>query len=800
MVEILEHEFEIAKVKVTGMVKECEIRLKSKRQSKRQFERKKKLDQAAVKMENIGRLKTKCNELYENISISLAEIKNAKESDSEVFTFIAIKKNEHMLKHAKDKIAGLLDWCEIFVPEDKTGVKQATGNGKIKDNNIENKVRECFINENEDTNACAKSRVITSDVINKRVIGDIVLHPFETDTTTEIFNQYNNEGMEIQTLDMLMQEDYDVEKEKEKQSEKQNKNNANTSLSEAKTVNFIGKPVTGHVTGMSPKHRVKTYGLTTEYYMTNDGSDDLGEIRILRLQSAPPERTATESTDTCNRANSAYGLKTQGMFSGNDYRLNTKSGLNQIDTYGVTDEKNEQSKSTTRVPISEQTRNKRTTYTAKYEAKTKLSEQNQTYRKKHDRKREKQSVQIKKKRPILSKKRPDESKLISIIKSHESRREEHRLKQWIKHTEEMSKLYSNCNTTPKDAADNDNLEPDKNVLESDDNDYDECDSCDTEKVVSTVPLTTKEASVIQVINPDDRLYSAKSRTSESEEAHYNNQSYAHPPRTQLVLSKEQIIRIPDDIRVCEINSIACMPDGRILVSDFSNMELKMVSFENGDIRHLKLEDPPHGITVISNSIAAAITGLAYDALLIISVGQTLTVKRHFKTDCVCKAIDSYESHIYLLCLYRYRTEVRIVSIDGVTSIRLNLGHAVSSPKGIAINELNGLIYIIDQNRGLFTVERCGKIISRCFDKNIEQYNSVEVDLNNNIFVSTKNPCGIYELDYDGKHLLPIFIGYGAEIVKTFAYDLANNTLVVGCINSETIQIYKIHNSLAWREK
>ena len=552
---------------------------------------------------------------------------------------------------------------------------------------------------------------------------------------------------------------------------------------------------------------MKTYGLTTEYYMTNE-DDNLDGIRVLRLQSAPPERTTLLGTDSNNRSNSADRLRHQVMCQEQNNLAKKKSGFDQSNRNGIAkgqvqstkiarSSENELTTESNKIILDELVKQKR----CKPLKKKRTSRPNSSYLENERRylghnEETKQKQHIKTKRPsfhtkkkaILSKTRPSESTLTAIIKSHENGEENYRLKQWIKQTEEMNLMHMNRNRTVS--------------IDSSQSSVSEIDSnCAKRKEESgCMSLTTREATLIKVLDPDNRKSSAKSRTSESEEAHYNSQSYAHPPRTQLVLSEEKIVRIPDDNSICEINSIACLPDGRVLVSDFSNMQLKLLSTENRPILNLKLDEPPHDITVVSNSIAAAITGLAHDQVLIISVGQRLTIKRRFKSDCVCKAITSYESHIYLLCLYRYRTEIHVLSIDGVISIRFNLGNAVTSPKSISINALNGLIYIVDQNRGMYTVERCGKIVSRCFDKNIEQYIGVETDLNNSIFVSTKNPCGIYELDYDGKHLLPISFDYRAAVVKALAYNTASNSLVVGCANSEAIQVYRIHNSLSWNKR
>ncbi|XP_052812754.1 uncharacterized protein LOC128240252 [Mya arenaria] len=307
------------------------------------------------------------------------------------------------------------------------------------------------------------------------------------------------------------------------------------------------------------------------------------------------------------------------------------------------------------------------------------------------------------------------------------------------------------------------------------------------------PLLMKQATFIKAPDPE-RKVSAKSRASKEEELLYNHQNYARRPRTKLVLTSEQIVQMQDDSHPCEVNGIACMPDGRILVSDFTNIAVKLFRTDWRHASRLALDELPRGITAVSNVLAAVITGLARDHLLLISVGNGLEISKRYNTGCMCTSIDSYGSHIYILCQSNFKAEVRVMNTEGVVNIRISLDRVIATPTAIAVNPLNGVMYITDATQGVHVVET-GMPVKRTSDKNIERYHGVAIDLNNTVYVCSERVSGVHELSYDGKHLMPVLLGYDDEGPRMVCYNQATNTLVTSSSKGGTIQIYKIIDQL-----
>ncbi|KAH3747854.1 uncharacterized protein LOC127847376 [Dreissena polymorpha] len=307
------------------------------------------------------------------------------------------------------------------------------------------------------------------------------------------------------------------------------------------------------------------------------------------------------------------------------------------------------------------------------------------------------------------------------------------------------------------------------------------------------PLIMKESSFIKAhsFDREPSMVDDKSR--------YNRQNYASRPRSKLLLTEEQIVRLPDEEMTCDINGIACMPDGKLIVSDFNNKSIKMFRTCCRNPTRLSLTDPPRGVTSISNTHIAAIVGLAHDRLFIINVGVDLKVHQRFKIGCMCKAITNFNSHIYLLCMYNFQGEIRIVSTDGVVNIRISLGHIITAPMFIAVNPFNGIVYVTDATRGVHAVET-GKTVTRAFDLNVEHYHGVAVDINNTVYVCTENASGVQEVSYNWKHLMPVLLGYDGEGPKVVCYSAASNSLLMSAHCSETVQIYKILDQLTVSEK
>lgn len=785
-----------------------------------------------MNMIHMERMITKCKELDENISLCIQEIQNSKDSGNEISTFITLQTNKRIIAIVKTKFQELFetdnahtrsvtsddspvngDETELETPENMndrnrtgdpdTSHKEATELQDYIDPFSSNCNWECG----------GKSKVDGNIISNKMIIGEVVLcsreeHELDycvakTDMANE--NYMIKENTNLNTTELPEPECEEYGNGNANYLAPTAAQNISRPRSNDKYVAFCNHPRS--ILRKQSKDRIIANGLVTDYYM-NGAIDLVQDITVLRLQSAPPNRAPTTSKDEPQRPRSMHLTAQRDMVQWQNRKIlesvEHERELNASDDESTTLNPTKTYYSGGTSGERKHTRRKKVFESSKSELKDKrkLNQHNHANKIKHLQRATRENANISNKKccqaekAVLSEKQFCRSSLKAATKNYQTSTETQRLRKWITQTEEMNKVHQNVSirfrgmgTKTTDGVDEvyeanvDEYLSDFNVVQAN---------------LSIVPLMIKEATVITIANCAERQSSARSRTSDAEEDAYTNQSYAIRPTTQLFLTVEQIVRLPEDEKTCEINSISCMQDGRIIVSDFNNKLIKMFRVGWGRASSLYLDEPPHGVTVVANTTLAVISGLAYDRLLVINVGQYLTIKRRFKTGCVCRSICSYESHIYLLCLFRYKTEIRILNTDGVVSIRINLGHAIPSPKSIAVKPTDGHIYIADQSRGIFVVNR-GRIVSRSSDKHIDSYYDVVVDINNNVFVCTNNPCRIYELNYDGKHMMPILLDDGVQDVRAIAVSTANNSLIAGCANSETIQIYKIIDTLVLKE-
>lgn len=265
---------------------------------------------------------------------------------------------------------------------------------------------------------------------------------------------------------------------------------------------------------------------------------------------------------------------------------------------------------------------------------------------------------------------------------------------------------------------------------------------------------TKESTFIKIADPNRNISSAKSRSTDEEIHLHNRYLYVRKPRTRLELKDEQIVRLPTDKTICAITGIACLPDGRIAVADSNNKSVKVLIPGISKAMVLILDEPPSDVTAVSNVILMAVYGLACDQLIVISVNHELTLTKRFRTGCFCKSLTTYNSHVYMLCISNYKTEVRVLNADGYVRIRLSLGHILSAPISIAVNPLDGVVFVTDKTRGVYSVET-GREVKRFSDGHVECYHEITTDNNNNVFVCTEQPGGIYEVVFEGNHLVSV---------------------------------------------
>lgn len=713
-----------------------------------------------------------CDDLKQNITLCQQEMRNAELSDNAVQMFIIIHKNKATIEIIERKVQNIVRFTEQSRLNDNSAAAHISSpvhvSNEIATGNTNVRPEENVAQVDKGRCASTKAFSIDRDTGPKSyVIGDVILSPCSDVTAHQ----------KCELADV-----YWHASSSDDDDDNQNMNKAPRSNMTEKSKRSVSKPNSVGI-ARNPKDKIKTYGLVTEFYLSEINNEDDGDV--LRLQSPVPESSADlynklHNTDIrSNIANDTILVpghdivnKNINMIKWQDKKLLESVELNHGGEIQPTHRRKACTKRTKKIFESCESELKEVIKTERAEKQKKV---------KHLKKVRNENMNVMK-NTVNHRSVNSGSKSKTIKAKYEVETDAIRLKKWIKQTEEMNKAYEQTKNSLR-----------KDVNKQCTDGVDEVYAANVEIIPSTnsepppfMNITIKNAKLLN----NARISSAKSQTSDSDEIKYRKQTYASRPRNRLSLFAEHSLRSPNDKNHCKINGVSCMPDGRIVVTDQNNKNIKLFRVGFSKAIEFHLDDPPNGITVVSNTLLAVIAGVLYDRLYLMSVGQSMTVLKRFKTGCECKAVSSYQSHVYLLCLYRFKTEVRVLNTDGVVILRHAFGHMIPSPTGIALNQTNGLMYITDKSEGVYKCES-GRILSTTFDDNIGEYKGLVCDADSVVYVTTKDPIGIYEVSLTGKHLMPLVFSSNLQDLDAIAYNDALNCVIVCCNKTGTLSIYSV---------
>ena len=649
--------------------------------------------------QNIEYCITKLQFIRTNLDISLNELKNAHIDGNDTLTFVALKQNQHLILRSRQELVDVLCKTQgvthMTPAEIHVYVKAYPEQLKTTGNDEDCSVKLTSYTEKDKTSFTNNNGVDVQQFKETNATErDIIKStPYLENVSVDVKGKTDET-----TLIKAIDEQVCITKHN-RQPLKTNSRKVRSSISKRATIDLTTKV----------KDKVTSYGLVTKFFLNETADEE--ENEILRLQTPVPDREVTRSIATPVNDDEDHEL-----VDGTAQVDETDSKPDVEDdsiTPGVTTSRGTTMKTDLK-SINCQSRDTSTTDKVTH----RNNEAEKGLKKKYNRKQTKDRVQNRK-HVMLRQNHTGERK----NSRPRSSRSDERVEDWIRESHKYK-----C----------DSRKPDRHKV------YPE--------MVSTQLTLTKETTFIKVPDPNRNVSSAKSRATDEDILLHNRYLYRRHAKANLDILDEQIIRLPTDEGTCEIKGLSCLPDGRIAVSDFRNRSIKVISNGYNTALALVLDEPPNDVTTVGKTSLMAIYGLACDQLIVITVDKKLTLEKRFRTGCVCKSLTNYNSCVYLLCVFNFNTEVRVLNVDGVVSMRMSLRHIVPDPVSITLNPHNGVIFISDKLRGVYCVET-GREVKRFSDKHVESYHAITADGNNNVFVCTEQAGGIYEVAVEERHLV-----------------------------------------------
>ena len=251
--------------------------------------------------------------------------------------------------------------------------------------------------------------------------------------------------------------------------------------------------------------------------------------------------------------------------------------------------------------------------------------------------------------------------------------------------------------------------------------------------------------------------------------------------------KKKMVKISKDKKSPDIRGCAFMPDGKVLICDWNNGNLKQLdkSFTLQD--SLGLPSWPCDISVV-NETTAIITLPETKRLQYIEVTPRLAAGRALQLDKKCFGVRVVGSDIYVTCHHGYPEgdgEVRILDKSGNLRKRLGVKQdntfMFTRPYDLTVSSRSDKIYVSDAGQHTLTcLKTDGTVMFQYKDSELRGPNGVCVDDEDNAIVCGYSSDNIHIVTSDGKkHSVILTSKDGIKGPGSVAYRQTDKTLIVG---------------------
>ncbi|KAH3873008.1 hypothetical protein DPMN_036232 [Dreissena polymorpha] len=246
---------------------------------------------------------------------------------------------------------------------------------------------------------------------------------------------------------------------------------------------------------------------------------------------------------------------------------------------------------------------------------------------------------------------------------------------------------------------------------------------------------------------------------------------------------EHNVKIPSDPSECLIRAITVLPDGKILVADFNNKNVKLLDQQYHVVTHCDMTAQPLDICHITHSevAVAVVDNRNAHEVQFITVNQSQLVKsRRLQLEHRCRAIAHQHGDMFICtgtALIKYTLSGRLVSniYEDRSGVRTVCRCAVS-PSG-------DMMYITNwDHHKLLTLARDGTVLATYTDPHLQRPRGLHVTPAGQVLVCGWWSSTIQQVDWEGKSKLATIATRernGVVFPESFCYSSSTSHIIVG---------------------
>ena len=219
---------------------------------------------------------------------------------------------------------------------------------------------------------------------------------------------------------------------------------------------------------------------------------------------------------------------------------------------------------------------------------------------------------------------------------------------------------------------------------------------------------------------------------------------------QLILKEDINLRTKSDKFECFITGCAVLPTSKLVLAEYNNEKIKIVSAENKRVLQEKIIDSnPLDIVVISQD-QFAVTVPCRRRIDVIKVDESLSCVRSINVKGKCYGIDFHQDRIYVVCVDPSSVVVLTTQGNVLDNIPLNFLPIVNFTY-IVVRKDSNLLYISDyNNNSVVSVSLQGDMLSTYKHKDVQGPMGMSLLDDGSLLVCSSNNGTIHQIKNDLK--------------------------------------------------
>ncbi|XP_052285595.1 uncharacterized protein LOC127881603 isoform X3 [Dreissena polymorpha] len=258
---------------------------------------------------------------------------------------------------------------------------------------------------------------------------------------------------------------------------------------------------------------------------------------------------------------------------------------------------------------------------------------------------------------------------------------------------------------------------------------------------------------------------------------------------------EHNVRIPSDseLYVCDMRGICVLPDGQVMVVDWTNQNVKLLNQQYQVVSHWDVNARPFDICLITPSeVAVAVNTININEVQFITVNQGKLVSgRKFQLQHECTCITHHQGDLFVTSgqeLYKYSLNGKLICrLYEDRSADLTVWKCAVSPTG-------DRLYIIswDQNT-LLTLARDGTLLATYTDPALLHTSGLHVTPAGQVLVCGYLSNTVLQVGWEGKSKLATLATEEDGVMWPWSvcYSSTTSSIIVGLWEDNNILVIRV---------